>query len=96
MIGGFIKLFLDKYNEKKNKQTGSGGILFCSGMIAGEGLVGILLAVISVLGVLEAVNLSGVVNFGWVGGVIVLLIIAGLVLFFSARDKKDAKDAKEE
>lgn len=47
MLGGVLRAIVDKKKakggEKENEESGS-GILFCSGMIAGEGLVGILLA----------------------------------------------------
>ena len=43
MIGGIIRWFADKKaaktGDKKNDEAGT-GVLFCSGMIAGEGLVG--------------------------------------------------------
>ena len=45
MLGGVIRFFIDKYKETLSER----GILFASGMIAGEGLVGILLAVMEVL-----------------------------------------------
>ena len=46
MIGGLIRLVADKKkagSDKAENADASNGILFCSGMIAGEGLVGILL-----------------------------------------------------
>ncbi len=43
MIGGIARLIADKIKPDNNK-----GILFCSGMIAGEGLAGIFLALITV------------------------------------------------
>lgn len=45
MIGGFIRYIVEKF--KKNRVDS--GILFSSGMIAGEGLIGIILAVMEVL-----------------------------------------------
>lgn len=44
MIGGVIRWIVDKKSADKNGEA-SGGVLFCSGLIAGEGLVGILLAI---------------------------------------------------
>lgn len=60
MVGGLIRLVLDKMkkNEEEKKAIVSDGVLFCSGMIAGEGLVGILLAVLAVFGVGSAIDLS--------------------------------------
>ncbi len=45
MIGGIIRLFIEKYRKKSIDS----GILFSSGMIAGEGLAGIVLAILEVL-----------------------------------------------
>ncbi len=49
MLGGIVKLIVTKTNKKESADSeSSDGILFCSGMIAGEGLVGILLALLAV------------------------------------------------
>lgn len=60
MVGGLVRLGLDrlKRDKKEKEEIVKDGILFCSGMIAGEGLVGILLAVLTVFGVNSAINLS--------------------------------------
>ena len=61
MVGGLIRLALDKIKGKKaehKEEIVNDGILFCSGMIAGEGLVGIVLALLAVFGVDKALNLS--------------------------------------
>ena len=57
MVGGLIRLLVDKV--KKDEKVTNDGILFCSGMIAGEGLVGILLALLAVAGVGSVIDLSG-------------------------------------
>ncbi|MEE1025369.1 MAG: oligopeptide transporter, OPT family, partial [Acutalibacteraceae bacterium] len=60
MLGGLVRLFVDKLNAKEGKSDANSdagsGILFCSGMIAGEGLVGILLAIFAVFGVGDKIN----------------------------------------
>ncbi len=60
MVGGLVRLALDKKKggEKEKKRITNDGILFCSGMIAGEGLVGILLALLAVIGVDSAIDIS--------------------------------------
>lgn len=60
MVGGLVRLALDKKkgDEKEKKRITNDGILFCSGMIAGEGLVGILLALLAVIGVDSAIDIS--------------------------------------
>ena len=54
MIGGVVRMFMDRRKnvdeETKTKQT-TDGTLYCAGMIAGEGLVGILLAIFAVFGI---------------------------------------------
>jgi putative OPT family oligopeptide transporter len=64
MAGGLVRLALDKLKRKEDekKKIVNDGILFCSGMIAGEGLVGILLALLAVIGVDKVIDLSGMIN----------------------------------
>ena len=61
MVGGLVRLAIDKLNREKEEKERitSDGILFCSGMIAGEGLVGILLALLAVFGIDKVFDLSG-------------------------------------
>ena len=51
MIGGLVRLFIDKRrcSEEKKNEAITSGTLFCSGMIAGEGLMGILLAIPAII-----------------------------------------------
>lgn len=60
MVGGLVRLGLDKLKRHKEEKDAivNDGVLFCSGMIAGEGLVGILLAFLAVFGFDSAINLS--------------------------------------
>lgn len=60
MVGGLVRLALDKMNcdEDNKKRIISDGTLFCSGMIAGEGLVGILLALFAVFGLDKMLDIS--------------------------------------
>ncbi len=96
MVGGIIRWFFDKMKDgDKKEQTVSNGILFCSGMIAGEGLVGILLAVLAVFGVGELLDLSGVLNLpGWaatIGAVIVFALVILSLLAFTIWKKQPKK-----
>lgn len=78
MLGGIVRMLTDKQRAKngqtENNDSGS-GILFCSGMIAGEGLVGILLALFAVTGIDSLIDLSGVFSTGWIGGLVVIAIM---------------------
>lgn len=85
MIGGLVRLVMDKKkagtDAEKNRIV-SNGILFSSGMIAGEGLVGILLAVLAVLSVDGRIDLSEQINTGTIGGVsLIILMVLALLKF---------------
>ncbi|MBR4079092.1 MAG: oligopeptide transporter, OPT family, partial [Christensenellaceae bacterium] len=61
MVGGLVRLFFDRMKKREEAEKNrivNDGILFCSGMIAGEGLVGIILALLAVFGVGEMIDLS--------------------------------------
>lgn len=75
MLGGLIRMFADKKNGKENDGAGS-GILFCSGLIAGEGIIGVLLAALTVLGVTDVIDLSRLVSAGNIPAVILIAILA--------------------
>ncbi|MBR5134180.1 MAG: OPT/YSL family transporter, partial [Clostridia bacterium] len=97
MVGGLVRLLVEKVvkSEDKKKAAVNDGTLFCSGMIAGEGLVGILLAVLTVFGVDKAFDLSA--KFGlpaWattVGGLVMLAASVALILVYSLGKKKQDK-----
>ena len=98
MVGGLIRLFFDRMKEgKKKNNIISNGILFCSGMIAGEGLVGIVLAILAVVGVGSVLDLSGMLSAvpAWimsVGSIVVFgLIILSLLKFTVWNKKSNAK-----
>lgn len=77
MIGGLIKHFISKKESKEAAENeAGGGILFCSGLIAGEGIIGIVLAILAVLGAESAIDFSGSLNTGIIGGLVVLAILA--------------------
>lgn len=100
MVGGLIRLFFDRMKEGKKKENAiSNGILFCSGMIAGEGLVGILLALLAVFNVASLLDLSGILNLPTWASNIGSLVVFGLVivslLMFTVW-KKDKKKADKE
>ena len=89
MIGGLIRWIADRLAGNKEQDNGAGGgILFCSGMIAGEGIVGILLAILAVLGVTDALDMSSAVNGGIIGSLLVLAVMVVCVFRFSRKAKK--------
>ena len=98
MVGGLIRLALDKIKGKKaehKEEIVNDGILFCSGMIAGEGLVGIVLALLAVFGVNKALNLSeklGIpASVSDLGGLLLFALIVLTVLKFTVWKKRDKK-----
>ncbi len=83
MVGGIIRLIFDKMNkeEKEKEAIITDGILYCSGMIAGEGLVGILLAVFAVVGIDGIFNISGILNLSaGVANIMSLVVFALMIL----------------
>ena len=92
MIGGVVRMFMDRRKnvdeETKTKQT-TDGTLYCAGMIAGEGLVGILLAIFAVFGINVSIGES--VNFANIGGVVLMVIMILCLLKFSLWKKSKEK-----
>jgi len=82
MVGGLVRLVFDKMKkeEKEKERIISDGILFCSGMIAGEGLVGILLALLAVVGVDAMLDISGILNLSTGASSIAALVVFALVI----------------
>ena len=95
MVGGIIRLFFDRIKGDKKDGIVQNGVLFCSGMIAGEGLVGIVLAILAVLGVGSALDLSGVLNLPVaaqnIGSVVVFALVILSLLMFSVWKKQSKK-----
>ena len=89
MIGGVVRMFMDgrkKVDSKTKESQVTNGTLYCAGMIAGEGLVGIFLAILAVAGI----SIPAFINLGNIGGVVIMaLIILGL-LKFSLWNKRKA------
>lgn len=90
MIGGVLRWYVDKKGKASSKDNEAGaGVLFCSGLIAGEGLVGILLAILAVIGVDGKIDLSGMVNTGTIGGLVLFAVMILSVLKFAMVKKKE-------
>ena len=92
MVGGLVRLVLDKMKRKEEEKKAiiNDGILFCSGMIAGEGLVGILLAVFAVFGLDSAIDISPMIPtvVSNIGAIVALALIVVSVLKFSLWKKR--------
>ena len=84
MVGGVVRMVMDarkKVDEKTKERQATDGTLYCAGMIAGEGLVGILLAILAVGGI--SMDLSGSLNLGNIGGVVLMIVMILCLLKFS-------------
>ena len=94
MVGGLVRLAFDKLKRDKKEKDAivNDGILFCSGMIAGEGLVGILLALLAVFGISSAIDLSSKLAIpaavSNIGGLMLFCIIILTLLKFSLWKKR--------
>lgn len=102
MVGGLIRLALDKLKKDKEtkEQIVNDGVLFCSGMIAGEGLIGIVLAILAVVGVGSVLDISGMFKSvpEWVmsvGSILVFGLIIFSLLLFTVFNKKSNASATE-
>ena len=87
MIGGVVRGLMDcrkKVDAKTKEKQVTDGTLYCAGMIAGEGLVGILLAILAVFGI----NLGLSADFGNIGGIILMVVMILSLLKFSLWKKK--------
>ena len=89
LAGGLVRWTVEKYQIKKmenNKEFIEKGVLYTSGMIAGEGLIGILLAIFALIKVNNNYTVGGWINLaarfginlGNAGGIVAfsLLIIS--------------------
>ncbi|WP_077533348.1 OPT family oligopeptide transporter [Massiliimalia massiliensis] len=99
MAGALVRVFLEKrkkWSDDKRKKAVDNGVLYCSGMIAGEGLVGILLAVFAVItfkdgrSLGDMINISGSFSLGNIGGLVFFAaLLVTIYLFAVKRDKKE-------
>ena len=88
MVGGLIRLWVEKRkfkSEARRQEVINDGVLYSSGMIAGEGLVGILLAVLAVLGI--SFDMGGVLG-NW-GGVVFFVVLVAIMIKFMFGNKKE-------
>lgn len=98
-IGGLLRWFFENKKacktENERKDIIDRGVLYSSGMIAGEGLIGILLAVFAVIPVSKKENLSDIINLGGIlgnigGTIFFVIILASMIFFATHRGKKKA------
>ena len=95
MAGGLIRLYVEKQkniSEKDRKTEIENGTLYTSGLIAGEGLVGILLAISAIVKVegkplADWLDLSERINIGNIGGLSFFTVLVLSIIIFCKRKK---------
>jgi len=103
LCGGLVRLLVEKRKmrqEEKRTACVDRGILYASGMIAGEGLVGILLALLAIIpagngnSIADVINFGRFANFGKTGALIAFLVfILIFLLYIYKRDKKSEEES---
>lgn len=98
MVGGLVRWWFDRKKEKVGPEGIERGVLYSSGLIAGEGIVGIMLAVFAIIKVGpektlgDVINLSGIIDIGnWGGLVVFALLTATLCIAVIGKKKKSGK-----
>lgn len=101
MIGGIVRFVFEKLKTSEDRKENiiNDGVLFSSGMIAGEGLIGILLALFAIFGIDKAINLSEVFGISAsLSNLLGLILFAVIILTFfkfTVWSKKNKVDVKE-
>jgi len=97
MAGGLLRWFMEKrkYATEKNRNDAvQSGVLYTSGLIAGEGIVGIVLAIFAVVGL--DVDISGVFSIGRIGALVCFAVILYTIYAYAKKGAKTGeKDAIE-
>lgn len=97
MVGGLVKLYFEKRkfrDEETREKVVTSGILYASGLIAGEGIIGILLAIFAVIPVAsgsfgEFIDMSARgFSLGNIGALVFFALIVLSLLKFSIWNKK--------
>ena len=102
VLGGLLRWYLEKRkyaSEKAKDNVVQSGVLYSSGLIAGEGIVGILLAVLAVipmglnaegktLYLSDKINISELFSIGNIGGLVCFALILLSIYFFATKDSK--------
>lgn len=92
MIGGFLRKLMDRKNKASSCEN-SKGVLFCSGLIAGEGLMGVLLAILTVTKITDKISVGAKLPEGLrlAGSIIILAALIALIVY----NNRPAKDEEE-
>lgn len=100
MVGGVVRWIVEKRkyaNETARTNAVQSGILYTSGMIAGEGIMGILLAVLAVIKINgtpigNLIDLSSHINLGNIGGAAAFALLVVSIFLFVKRGNRATKE----
>lgn len=89
MAGGAVRFIVEKIKgiDAEKKARGDRGVLFTSGLIAGEGIMGIILAVLAVVGAADRIKLLEVPLPQFVSLIIFILLLAYLFRVCMKKEK---------
>lgn len=90
MCGGIVRFIMEhrKVSDAEKKEAVDRGVLYTSGLIAGEGLMGVVLAVLAVIEVDKVVDISDVFSLGSIGSIIIFLLLLGSLGYVCVGKKK--------
>ena len=102
MLGGALRWYLEKRKYSSDKEKNNvvqSGVLYSSGLIAGEGIVGILLAVLAVIPLSAGGTVGDFINLderfgisiGQIGGLVVFALLLLTIYRFATKDQKKTK-----
>ena len=97
IVGGLVRLYFEKKQnetDKERKRKVENGVLYSSGLIAGEGLIGIMLAVFAIINIGDEslgdiINLSEKIDLGNWGGLAFFAVLTASLYYFIVKKKKN-------
>lgn len=103
MVGGLVRLFTEKRKkstEAEKKEQVDRGILYTSGLIAGEGLVGVLLAILALVKIRgntigDIINLSEKISLGQIGSIVFFALLVFTLLKYTILYKDKDKEKSD-
>ena len=89
MSGGIVRWFMERrknVSDEERKESVDRGVLYTSGLIAGEGLMGIVLAAVAALKM--DINMSEILSIGKIGGLVVFCLLLASLVYVCTKNKK--------
>lgn len=93
MAGGVVRFIMDrrKVSDDEKRNSVDRGILYTSGLIAGEGLMGIILAIIAVAEAADKIDLSKYFSFGQIGSLVIFFLLLASLYWVCVKGGKKSK-----